>query len=145
MNMGEMFLNWHLHPELRPFSGVDITHIKSRPDKEGWDQDRTRVWERWKKDFRGLTDSPYRSLQITIHVKLIDYGDRKDQLNPFQWSHAKMNLPGDEYYTPKIPWAMKVRSDGHLASQVFIYVDDGCIISHSELVCWQVEKGFFYL
>ena len=32
---------------------------------------------------------------------------------------------------------MKVRSDGHLESEFFIYVDDGHIISQSELVCSQ--------
>ena len=35
---------------------------------------------------------------------------------------------------------MKVRSDGHLAIKVFIYVDYGHIIAHSELVCWQAEN-----
>ena len=84
----------------------------------------------------GLTDSPYQSLQLLIHVRFISYGKRKDQLNPFQWSHAKLNLPGEESYKPKITWVMKVRSDGHLASEVFIYVDDGRIIAHSQLVCW---------
>ena len=38
---------------------------------------------------------------------------------------------------------MKVRVDGHLASEVFIYVDDGLIIAQLELVCWQVENMFF--
>ena len=40
---------------------------------------------------------------------------------------------------------MKVKSDGHLASEVFIYVDDGRIIAHSDLVCWQAEKRFCYI
>ena len=53
-----------------------------------------------------------------------------------------MNLSGDESYTPKLPWVMKVRSDGHLASEVFIYVDGGLIIAHSKLVCWQAAKKF---
>ena len=38
---------------------------------------------------------------------------------------------------------MKVRPDGHLESKLFIYVDDGHIIAHSELVCWQAAKIFF--
>ena len=90
-----------------------------------------------------LTDSPYQYLQLLIHVKLTAYGERRYPLNPFQWSHTKLNLPGDEYYTAKLPWVMKVRSDGHLESEVFIYVDDGHIIAHSELVCWQAAKSFF--
>ena len=47
-----------------------------------------------------------------------------------------MNLLGYESYTPKLPWVMKVRSDGYLAIKVFIYVDDVRIIAHLELVCW---------
>ena len=38
---------------------------------------------------------------------------------------------------------MKVRSDGSLGSEVFIYVYGGLIIAHSDLVCWKAEKVFF--
>ena len=78
MDVGEMFLNFPLHPYLRPFSGVDITRIKSIPYKEGWYQDRNRVWGRWDKNFMGLTDSHYRYLQLLVHVKFIAYGEIKD-------------------------------------------------------------------
>ena len=142
MDVGEMFLNSPPHPDLIPFEGVDITYIKSRPYEEVWYQDRTRVWERWAKNFMGLTDSPYRSLQLLTHIKFIAYGYRNDALNPFQWSHAKLNTPGDKYYRTKLPWVMKVSSDGHLASEVFIYVDDVRIIAHSELACWKAAKIF---
>ena len=91
----------------------------------------------------GLIDSPYQYLQLLIHVKFIVYGERKDALNPFQRSHTKMNLPGDESYTPKLPWMTKVRLDGNLKSEVFIYHDDGRILAHSELVFWQAAKIYF--
>ena len=68
----------------------------------------------------GLTDSPYQYFQLLIHFKFIAYRDRKDALNPFQCSHANLNLQGDEQYTPQLPWVMKVRSYGHLESEVFI-------------------------
>ena len=58
MDVGEIFLNFPLHPDLRPFAGLGITHIKSRPDKERWDQYRTLFWESWANNFVGLTDSP---------------------------------------------------------------------------------------
>ena len=45
MDMGEILLKYPLQTDLRLLAGVDITDIKSRPDKEGWYQDRTRVWE----------------------------------------------------------------------------------------------------
>ena len=37
---------------------------------------------------------------------------------------------------------MKLRSDGYLVSEVFIYVDNNHIIAHSEFVCWQTENRF---
>ena len=38
---------------------------------------------------------------------------------------------------------MKVRSDGHLASELFIYVDNVRSIAHSDLVYRQAEDIFF--
>ena len=73
----------------------------------------------------------------------IGYELDMDASNPLQWSHAKLNPTLDKSYTPKLPWAMKARSDGNLASEVFIYVDNGHIIAHSELVCWQAENIYF--
>ena len=137
-----MFLDLPLHFDLRSFAGVLITHIKSRPDKEGWDQDRTRVWERWYQNFMGLIESPYWYLQLLIHVNFVAYRERKDPLKTFQWSHDNLNLTGDESYTPKLTWATKVTSDGHLVSEMFIYVDEGRIIPHLELVCWQAARMF---
>ena len=95
MEIGEIFLNFPLHTELRSFAGVEITPVKSRRYEEGWYQDRNRFWERMAKDFMGLTDYPYKYLKLLIHVKVIAYGDRKYPLNPFQWSHTKLNLPGE--------------------------------------------------
>ena len=77
MDVGEFVLNLPLHPYLITFAAVDITHIKSRPDKEWWDKERTRVWEHWAKNLIGLTDFPYLSLQLLIHVKFIAHRERK--------------------------------------------------------------------
>ena len=33
MDVGEIFLNFPIHPELRTYAGVDVTHIKIRPDE----------------------------------------------------------------------------------------------------------------
>ena len=90
----------------------------------------------------GLTDSPYRSLQLLTTAKHIAYGDRHDESNPFQWKASRLNLPGDEKYDPSKPWVMKIRIDGHIASEVYIYVDDGRIIGHSEISCWEAAKRF---
>ena len=55
----------------------------------------------------GTIDLPYQYLKLLIHFKVIAYGDSKDPLNTFQWTHANLNLPGEDSYTPKLPWAIK--------------------------------------
>ena len=97
LDVGEMFLNWWMGIMLRPYAGVDITHVRPEKveDREDWDKDRTRFWERWVRNFMGLRDSPYRSLQMMIMAKFVAYGDRKDKKKPFRWKSVVLNLPGD--------------------------------------------------
>ena len=54
-------------------------------------------------NFMGLIDSPDLSLHLLIHVKYIAHGYIKDPLNPLDWNQSRLNLPGDESYTPKLP------------------------------------------
>eukprot|EP00986_Skeletonema_menzelii_P007431 scaffold2926_cov176-Skeletonema_menzelii.AAC.1 len=57
-------------------------------------------------------------LDMMIMAKFIAYGDRTDESNPFRWESVVLNLPGDPDYDPTLPWVMKVRKDGHLASEM---------------------------
>ena len=144
LDVGEMFLNWPLGKDLQPYAGVDVTHVQTKKgsDKEEWELDRARPWERWVRNFMGLRDSPYRSLQLMIKAKYFAYGDRHYHTNPFQWDAVLLNLPGDEGYDPSLPWVMKVRKDGHLACEVYIYVDDGRFTGWSKLECWKAVQRF---
>ena len=135
LDVGEMFLNWWLGESLRPYAGVDVTHVR-----DGREQGR--CWERWVRNFMGLKDSPFRSLQMMIMAKFIAYGDRTDESNPFRWESVVLNLPGDPDYDPTLPWVMKVRKDGHLASEVYIYVDDGKFTGWNRLECWRAVQRF---
>eukprot|EP00985_Skeletonema_marinoi_P028317 scaffold24532_cov80-Skeletonema_marinoi.AAC.2 len=144
LDVGEMFLNWPLGKEIRSHAGVDITHVqtKSSSQRADWEVGRTRRWERWVRNFMGLKDSPYRSLQLMIKAKYCAYGNRHDPTNPFQWEVVLLNLPGDECYDPSLPWVMKVRKDGHLACEVYVYVDDGRFTGWSKLECWRAVQRF---
>ena len=128
MDVGEMFLNFWLHLNLRPYAGVDVTHVRNA-DGQGhqWEDGRVRKWERWTRNFMGLCDSPYRSLQLMIKAKYLAYGDRKDRSNPFHWARVTLNLPGAATYNPTLPWVMKVRFDDHLRCEVYICVADSPI------------------
>jgi len=149
IDIAEMFLNFNLGKELLPFAGVDVSHVKtSRADLEpgdpfpDWERIRYRSWERWVRNFMGMTDSPYRSIQLMLIAKYEAYGDRKDQTNPFHWERIVMNLPGTWSYEPNLPWVFKVRFDGHLACEVYVYVDDGKVTGWSRVACWEASKQF---
>lgn len=124
-------------------SGVDIKLVRSADltDAE-WEQARPHGWERWSRNWMGLRDSPYRSIQHMIRLKYIAYGSRHDQENPFKWDTVVYNLPGSEKYDPTRPWVMKIRTDGNLASEVYIYVDDGRATGHSAEACWAAIRRF---
>lgn len=144
LDVGEMFLNWWLHEDLRPYAGVDVSHVQNADPatQDEWERGRIRRWERWERNFMGLRDSPYRSLQLMIKAKFIAYGDRSDPENPFKWEVVVLNLPGSEDYDPTLPWVMKVRDDGHLACEVYIYVDDGKFTGWSKVECWRAVQQF---
>jgi hypothetical protein len=44
------------------------------------------------------------------------------------------NLPGSKGYRADLPWVMKIRWDGELAAEVFVYVDDGRATGPTELL-----------
>lgn len=144
LDVGEMFLNWWLHEELRGYAGVDVSHVQNRDPstQPDWERGRNKRWERWERNFMGLKDSPYRSLQLMIKAKFIAYGDRKDRRNPFHWEWVVLNLPGSEDYNPALPWVMKVRWDYHLACEVYIYVDDCKFTGWSKVECWKAAQRF---
>eukprot|EP00985_Skeletonema_marinoi_P005574 scaffold2427_cov153-Skeletonema_marinoi.AAC.3 len=80
-----------------------------------------------------------------IKAKYCAYGDRHDHTNPFQWDAVLLNLPGDEGYDPSLPWVMKVRKDGHLACEVYIYVDDGRFTGWSKMECLKAVQRFSWI
>ena len=118
----EMFYNFLLHPSFRELAGVDVTHVRTR---EVWEVERKRCWERFCRNYFGQTDSPGRSIQMGVKGKQLALGDRIDPMNPYQWDHVEMNLPGNPSYNPTRPWVSKRRKDGCIASDSSVYVDDG--------------------
>jgi hypothetical protein len=116
MDIGEMFPNFILGDQLRPYSGEDITYIKTtledlphhQPaplDKlPAWEMRRTQRWERWTQNWMGLRDSPYRSIQMAVVAKIAAYGDKDLPSNQFQWDRVVLNLPGQADYDPTYPW-----------------------------------------
>ena len=83
----------------------------------------------------GLRDSPYRSIQLLIRLEIEAYGNRWDRSNLFHWEKVIYNFPSTKDYHPGLPWVMQVSFDGHLAYEVYVYVDDGRVTGHSRELC----------
>ena len=143
LDVGEQFLNFKLHEALRQLSGVDVRNVRSRDLADGpWEAFRPENWEMWERNWMGLRDSPYRSLQWQARLKLEVYGDRRALANPFHWDRVVFNLPGSKGYRANLPWVMKIRWDGQLAAEVFVYIDDGRATGPTELLAWQAGRAY---
>jgi hypothetical protein len=126
LDVGEQFPNYYLHEELCQYSGVDVREVRSMdPANAAWEAGcGPGPWECWERNWMGLHSLPYQSLQWQVRLKFEVYGDRKDTSNPFHWDKVKFNLPGSRSYHSDLPWIMKIREEGHLAAEIFVYVDD---------------------
>ena len=145
-DFGEMFLNFWLHPDLRTYTGIDITDLFPEELKEKFG--RTRLWEAWTRCAMGLTTSPYQATQNAQRVKRIIFGDRLDPTNVFGWVDVRINLPGDPDYDPSVPWISKIRENGDIAADVHPYVDDLRETAPTEEEAWlaasKMAKGAAY-
>jgi hypothetical protein len=149
MDIGETFLNFMLGKELCPYSGVDVTHIRTQrsdlqhhdpeplPDIPEREKERIRAWERWGQNWMGMIDSPKRLCHMMIIVKEVAFGDRQQQTNPFMWHMVVLNLPGMGSYDTKMPWVYKQQKDGVIANDCFIYVDGKKLTGSTPLECWK--------
>ena len=53
----------------------------------------------------------------------------------------RLNLPGSKDYDPKHPWVSKIRlTDGKIAADLFVYVDDARIRGPTEEECWAATR-----
>ena len=113
-DVGEVFLNFMLHEEVRKMCGVDFTLYY--PEEVG--QGVGNLWERWCRCAMGLTTSPYQAIQGMMWAKELMMGNRLDESNVFRWSKLQMNLPGMTGYDPTKMWLCKVRKDDIVACDI---------------------------
>jgi hypothetical protein len=116
--------------------GVDLT--KYFPDEIP--QDTKVLWERWTRCAMGLRSSPYQACQGMMWALEIIFGDRNNAKNVFRFSQVRLNLPGEQDYNPLRPWVYKERSDGSIASDVHVYVDDLRTTGATEEECWSASQ-----
>jgi hypothetical protein len=139
-DVGEMFHNFMLHQDLRKYCGLDLSLYFQKPNVNS-KVNKGRLWERWNRLAMGLRPSPYCAIQGMMMAKEVILGDQYDRIsNVFHWETMRLNLPGDLTYTPSEAWATKVRYDGTVAADVFVYVDDIRSCAPTELEAWKASQ-----
>jgi len=145
IDIGEMFLNFMLHPRIQQHAGVDLTPFFP----EELTASRKVIWEHWCCCGMGFRFSPYQAVQGILFAETFIRGDRHDQTNVLRWDRVVLNLPGSPGYSPSLSWVYKVHCDGSLASDFLIYVDDvrtmGCSAEDCRLVSRRVASLINFL
>jgi len=132
LDIGEMFLNFGLHPTLQPYAGVDLRPYFGQKGKG-----QTTLWERWVRCLMGLKSSPYFCIKGLLLALEMVVGDITSPSNPFHWSHLELNLPGDPSYDPSRPKLARMRGN-QLAALIMTYVDNMRAAAGGRQNCWDV-------
>jgi hypothetical protein len=136
-DVGEMFLNFILHSELRALCGVDLTKYGDLAQGEF----ETVTWEVWQRAAMGLKPLPYQAVQGMMVAEELIKGDPDDPTNPFRWDEVRMNLPGSPGFNPALPWVSKIRwDDNNIACDIVIFVDDLRVTGPTKNECWKAGQ-----
>ncbi|GKY90814.1 hypothetical protein MPSEU_000054200 [Mayamaea pseudoterrestris] len=136
-DFGEMFYNFWLHEELRPYTGIDLTGLcpDERSIRGG------RIWEHFTRPTMGLGPSPYQAVQGALQFKGLVLGrgsaEASADSNAFHWVSVELNVPGMLAYDPAQPWISKRRKDGRVAVDMHLFVDDSRTTAPTEELAWQ--------
>ena len=130
IDLSEMFLNFMLDEEIRPYAGVDFTKLFEEESLE------LNLWERWIRLLMGFKPSPYLSTRDMKRIDQFLTGNRKDLFNIFRWSKVVFNVPGSLDFDPSMPSVYKSRDDGTIAADLFTYIDDLRNTAPSKTECW---------
>lgn len=136
IDVADQFLNFRLHPDAQAYCGIDMTPYFEEELKSPFQK----LWERWTRCLMEAKSSPYQTIRGMLWAEDIIRGDRHSKSNPLRWDYISLNLPGSEDYDPTLPWVCKMRADGFIASDFYIYVDDCRSTSPSLLEAWQTLR-----
>jgi hypothetical protein len=137
-DIGEMFINFILEERCARLAGVDLTHYVEKG--EGAPEGNRHLF-RWGRCLMGGTFSPYQTGQGMGHAKEQILGDPKDASNVFQWEEFRLNLSGMVEYDPSKAWVAKVREDGRVEADLFIYMDDFRPTGPDAEECWRYSRS----
>jgi hypothetical protein len=132
LDIGDMFLNFMLHKAARPFVGIDVSNIF--PDQIS--PHANCLWLQWCRCAMGLKSSPYQAIRAVLFAEEFLKGHHNDTKNPFHFCDVRLNLPGNNDYSPNLSWFSTMDSHGKLAAILAIFVDDERIHHSTEEGAW---------
>ena len=151
IDLGEMFLNFPLDPQLIPYSVMDITPFREKileshidlPDKKKVYVANTRCW-------MGFRPSPEWSCRFYYLAEEFVRGNEADPKNPLHWSEVKLNLIGNKDYNPSLPNVMKWNGVyQRIAGDIKAFVDDlraiGWSLDHAWEIAHLIASRLLYL
>ena len=146
IDLGEMFLNFPLDEDLRPYAGVDVTQMREELVRlgimpEGTSERDGRIFVRWVRCLMGLRSSPYNAARAMGWLDDIIRGNRLDGMNEFRWDSLILNLPGMSEYDPALPKVYKWNEElAQMASNFEAYVDDIRTTGGTEVSCVNASR-----
>ena len=144
LDLGEMFLNFPLHPSLQVFSGVDLTTFKKDlevhlPEIE-W-EDPNRRGDVWMRDWMGFAPSPEWSCRFYYFAGEFVRGNIRDIDNPLRCNKVILNLIGNKGYDPSLPNVFKWnKTANRIAGDILAYVDNLRVTGWSYEHAWQIAR-----
>jgi len=144
LDLGEMFLNFPLHSDLRQYSGVDLAPFKKDLDNElkelDWPEDKNR-YAIWTRDWMGFAPSPEWSCRYYYFAEEFIRGCEKALNNPLRWDKIVLNLIGSKRFNPALPQVFKWNEVARkIAGDLKAYVDDLRAIGWSYEHAWQIAR-----
>ena len=142
-DLGEMFLNFPLHPSLAAYSGFDLSHFRKQicstakiSIAKG-----ARCFGRWERCWMGLRPSPYWCVRFYYMAEEFAKGYHKDPSNSLKWDRIILNLPGSRGFNPTMPWVMKWDTPRQMiAGDIVSFIDDLRISACDEETVWAISR-----
>ena len=136
LDVGDMFLNFPIHPSARPFVGVDISQLF--PEKIP--NNKRCVWMRWNRCAMGLNTSPYQAIKSLLVAEEFLKGLPWREDNPYNYCEVRTNLPGTSDYQPSKSWFATYDHEGALAGLLAIFVDDERVHHSTQEGAWKAAR-----
>jgi len=96
-DLGEMFLNFMLDVDIRPFAGVDLESLFPEEMFPGV----TELYTRWECMLMGFRPSPYLTTQDLMRLEPLLKGNRHDPRNVFRWERVVLLTRYELLHTEK--------------------------------------------